>query len=83
MFVVVGGWGAWLLGSLLPTWAYLSIAALEMGLARVLHLTVADEPPANAAPLPNVIARTGTIAGLSPRVRNPQRPSTAGKYLRD
>lgn len=41
----VGGWGAWLLGSLLPTWAYLSIAALEMALARVLHLTVADEPP--------------------------------------
>jgi hypothetical protein len=36
---------AWLLGSLLPTWAYLSIAALEMALARVLHLTVADEPP--------------------------------------
>jgi hypothetical protein len=41
----LGGWGAWLLGSLLPTWAYLSIAALEMALARVLHLTVADEPP--------------------------------------
>ena len=41
----VGGWIAWLLGSLLPTWAYLSIAALEMALARVLHLTVAEEPP--------------------------------------
>jgi hypothetical protein len=41
----VGGWTAWLLGSLLPTWAYLSIAALEMALARTLHLTVGDEPP--------------------------------------
>ena|SRR5438105_1264412 len=44
------GWGmggslAWLLGSLLATWAYLSISALEMALARNLHLTVGDEDP--------------------------------------
>lgn len=30
----VGGWAAWLLGSLLPTWTYLSIGALEMATAR-------------------------------------------------
>src|SRR2546423_5201484 len=41
----VGGWGAWLLGALLPTWTYLSIAALEMALARSLHLTVGEEHP--------------------------------------
>src|SRR5436190_10901578 len=33
----VGGWLAWLLGSLLPTWTYLSIGALEMAAARALH----------------------------------------------
>lgn len=41
----VGGWVAWLLGALLPTWAYLSIAALEMALARGVQVTVVDEPP--------------------------------------
>lgn len=41
----VGGSAAWLLGALLPTWAYLSIAALEMALARGLQVTVADAPP--------------------------------------
>jgi MFS family permease len=41
----VGGWLAWLLGSLLPTWAYLSIAALEMAIARNVQLKVADEHP--------------------------------------
>jgi MFS family permease len=41
----VGGWVAWLLGSLLSTWMYLSIAALEMALARNLHLAVGDGEP--------------------------------------
>jgi hypothetical protein len=41
----VGGWGAWLLGSLLPTWTYLSISALEMAAARTLHLTVGEDDP--------------------------------------
>ena len=41
----VGGWVAWLLGSLLPTWTYLTISALEMALARGVQLTVAEEPP--------------------------------------
>lgn len=36
----LGGWVAWLLGALLGTWVYLSVAALEMALARTLHLTV-------------------------------------------
>ncbi|HEY2654011.1 MAG TPA: hypothetical protein VGI50_18960 [Solirubrobacteraceae bacterium] len=42
----VGGWGAWLLGSLLPTWAYLALSALEIALSRTLHLTVSDTDPA-------------------------------------
>lgn len=41
----VGGWVAWLLGALLSTWIYLAIAALEMALARSLHLTVGEEEP--------------------------------------
>ena len=41
----VGGWVAWLLGSLLATWAYLALAALEMALSRRVHITVADTPP--------------------------------------
>ena len=41
----VGGWVAWLLGALLPTWTYLSLSALEMALARSLHLTVGEEHP--------------------------------------
>jgi hypothetical protein len=41
----VGGWVAWLLASMLATWLYLSISALETALARVLHLTVGDEDP--------------------------------------
>jgi MFS family permease len=41
----VGGWVAWLLGSLLATLVYLSIGALEMALARSLHLTVGDRHP--------------------------------------
>lgn len=43
----VGGWAAWLLGGLLGSWVYLSIAALEMALARTLHLAVGDEDPAH------------------------------------
>jgi hypothetical protein len=41
----LGGWTAWLLGALLPTWTYLSIGALEIALARTLHLAVGDEEP--------------------------------------
>jgi hypothetical protein len=41
----VGGWGAWLLGSLLPTWTYLSIAALEMALARGVQVRAPGQPP--------------------------------------
>lgn len=43
----VGGWVAWLLGGLLGSWAYLSVAALEMALARTLHLSVGEEDPAH------------------------------------
>jgi hypothetical protein len=41
----IGDWLGWLLGALLPTWAYLSIAALEMAIARTVQLNVADEHP--------------------------------------
>jgi hypothetical protein len=41
----LGGWPAWLLGALLPTLAYLSIGALEIALARTLHLTVGGRDP--------------------------------------
>jgi hypothetical protein len=43
---LVGGWAAWLLGALLPTWAYLGVSALEIALARGVHLTVGDVDPA-------------------------------------
>ncbi|MCW3033276.1 MAG: hypothetical protein JWM60_1621 [Solirubrobacterales bacterium] len=43
----LGGWISWLLGALLATWAYLSIAALEVAAARLLHLSVSDEDPEN------------------------------------
>lgn len=39
----LGGWLAWLIGSVLATWAYLSIAALEMALARGVQTTVHDD----------------------------------------
>jgi hypothetical protein len=41
----LGGWVAWLLGALLGTWIYLSVSALEMAVARALHLTVGDGDP--------------------------------------
>lgn len=41
----LGGWVAWLLGALLGTWVYLSVSALEMALARSLHLAVAEGEP--------------------------------------
>lgn len=41
----LGGWVAWLLGALLGSWIYLSVSALEMALARTLHLTVAEGDP--------------------------------------
>jgi MFS family permease len=41
----IGSWPAWLLGSLLSTWAYLLAGALEMAFSRRVHITVADRPP--------------------------------------
>lgn len=41
----LGGWAAWLVGPLLATWGYLSVAALEMVLARALHLLASDVEP--------------------------------------
>jgi hypothetical protein len=41
----LGGWGAWLLGALLGSWVYLSVSALEMAVARNLHLSVAEGDP--------------------------------------
>jgi MFS family permease len=41
----IGGWAAWFLGALLPTWAYLSVAALEIALSRGLHEAVGDVSP--------------------------------------
>jgi membrane protein YqaA with SNARE-associated domain len=42
---VFGGWVSWLLGSLLGTWVYLAVSALEIALARNVHLTVGDTDP--------------------------------------
>jgi hypothetical protein len=39
----IGGWVAWGVGSLLATWAYLSVAALEVAAARILHIKVGDQ----------------------------------------
>ncbi|MFL5824532.1 MAG: hypothetical protein ACJ764_13945 [Solirubrobacteraceae bacterium] len=41
----LGGWAAWLLSSLLATWVYLGLSALEIALARNVHLTVSDVDP--------------------------------------
>ncbi|HTX31351.1 MAG TPA: hypothetical protein VMD09_08190 [Solirubrobacteraceae bacterium] len=41
----VGGWLAWILGGVLSTWAYLSVAALEIALSRGLHEAVGDVSP--------------------------------------
>ena len=41
----LGGWLAWLLAGLLATWAYLSIGALEMAIARTAHLAAGDKKP--------------------------------------
>jgi hypothetical protein len=41
----IGGWIAWLLAALLATWIYLSVAALEVAVARLLHVTIGDKPP--------------------------------------
>jgi hypothetical protein len=44
----LGGWGAWLLGALLGSWIYLSVSALEMAVARNLHLSVAEGDPTDS-----------------------------------
>jgi hypothetical protein len=41
----IGGWAGWFLGALLPTWTYLSVAALEIALSRGLHEAVGDVAP--------------------------------------
>jgi hypothetical protein len=41
----LGGWPAWLLAGLLATWAYVSIGALEMAVARTAHLAAGDKEP--------------------------------------
>jgi MFS family permease len=41
----IGGWTGWLLGSLLPTWTYLLVAALEIALSRRLHEAIGDVDP--------------------------------------
>jgi hypothetical protein len=41
----IGGWLAWALGGVLSTWAYLSVAALEIALSRGLHEAVGDVSP--------------------------------------
>jgi MFS family permease len=41
----VSGWPAWLLGGLLASWVYLGISALEVALARTLHLVVGEQSP--------------------------------------
>ena len=43
----VGGGVAWLVSSLLATWIYLGLSALEIALARNVHLTVSDVDPKN------------------------------------
>lgn len=43
----IGGWAAWLLDALLPTWVYLGLSALEIALARNVHLSVSDVDPAD------------------------------------
>lgn len=41
----LGGWLAWFLGAVFATWAYLSIAAVEIALSRGLHEAVGDVAP--------------------------------------
>ena len=41
----VGGWAAWFLGALIPTWTYLIVAALEIALSRGLHEALGDVAP--------------------------------------
>lgn len=41
----VGGWAGWFLGALIPTWVYLSVAALEIALSRGLHEAVGEVSP--------------------------------------
>lgn len=43
--IVVGGWPAWLLTSILSTWVYLSIVALEIAAARALHINLGEKSP--------------------------------------
>ena len=41
----IGGSSAWFIGALLSTWAYLSIAAIEIALSRGLHEAVGEVAP--------------------------------------
>jgi hypothetical protein len=41
----IGGWAAWFIGAMLSTWAYLSVAAIEIALSRGLHEAVGEVSP--------------------------------------
>jgi hypothetical protein len=41
----LGGWLGWLLAPVLSTWAYLSLAAIEIAVSRGLHEAVGDLAP--------------------------------------
>lgn len=43
--VVVGGWAAWLLTSVLSTWVYLGVVALEIAASRALHINLGEKDP--------------------------------------
>jgi hypothetical protein len=43
--VLLRDWLAWLLTGVLSTWVYLSVAALEVAVARALHLNLGDKDP--------------------------------------
>ncbi len=42
---LIRDWPAWLLTGIVSTWIYLSVAALEVAVARALHLNLGDRDP--------------------------------------
>lgn len=42
---LIRDWPAWLLTGMVSTWIYLSVAALEVAVARALHLNLGDRDP--------------------------------------
>jgi hypothetical protein len=43
--VMLGGWLAWLIAAVLSTWVYLCVAALEIAIARTLHINLGEKHP--------------------------------------